>query len=158
MEIEIIGAKPSGGPDSMAPPETLEALYARTSSDYMRGFKDGKAALTPAPTQGDDIPRLLNEAVALMGEPTEDGLHIMRAEAKIGKVLSLLRAKTPAPIDDLFEPSLKAAEKIFEIVFADKKVFASMDRHTAAKAVELIFLRHLRDKGHLQTPVPKVKP
>jgi len=62
-----------------------------------------KAKDTPNPiNSGDVIPQLLNEAVLLMGEPTEDGLHIMRAEAKIGKVLSLLKhTPQPSPQSDM---------------------------------------------------------
>lgn len=39
-----------------------------------------------------EIKSLLNKAVLTMGEPAEDGLHIMRAEALIGKAMSLIDA------------------------------------------------------------------
>ena len=41
-----------------------------------------------------EITKLIREAASLMSTPTEDDLHIMRAEFKLGKVLSMLQPYT----------------------------------------------------------------
>jgi Lar family restriction alleviation protein len=66
---------------------------------------------TPVPPIYSDIHKLLNEAVLLMGEPAEDGLHIMRAEAKIGKAMSLLGLLTNAPIESFIDSLVRAEER-----------------------------------------------